>query len=61
MEEVLYREGLSLGLDQEDSTVRRLVQNLSFIAESETIPTLEQGELEAFYRENIDDYTLPVR
>ena len=61
-EEVLYREALRLGLDQEDSIVRRrLVQKLGFIAESETIPTPEQGELEAFYRENVDDYTLPVR
>ena len=61
-EEVLYREALRLGLDQEDSIVRRrLVQKLGFIAESQTIPTPEQGELEAFYQENIDDYTLPVR
>ena len=60
-EEVLYREALRLGLDQEDSIVRRrLVQKLGFIAESETIPTPEH-ELEAFYREHIDDYTLPVR
>ena len=61
-EEVLYREALRLGLDREDSIVRRrLVQKLGFIAESETTPAPEQGELEAFYREHIDDYTLPVR
>lgn len=61
-EEVLYREALRLGLDQEDSIVRRrLVQKLGFIAESETIPAPEAGQLETFYRENIDDYTLPVR
>ncbi len=61
-EEVLYREALRLGLDQEDSIVRRrLVQKLGFIAESEAIPAREQGELEAFYREYVDDYTLPVR
>ena len=46
-EEVLYREALRLGLDQEDTIVRRhLVQKLSFIAESEG---------------NIHDYTLPIR
>ena len=61
-EEVLYREALRLGLDREDSIVRRrMVQKLGFIAESETIPAPEAGELEVFYRENIDDYTMPVR
>ncbi len=61
-EEVLYREALRLGLDREDSIVRRrLVQKLGFIAESEAIATPEPVELEAFHRENIEDYTLPVR
>ena len=61
-EEVLYREALRLGLDQEDTIVRRhLVQKLSFIAESEPLPTPEATELEAFYQGNIHDYTLPIR
>ena len=61
-EEVLYQEALRLGLDEEDSIVRRrLVQKLGFIAESEPIPAPEIGELEAFYQQHIDDYTLPVR
>lgn len=61
-EEILYREALRMGLDREDSIIRRrLVQKLGFITESETIPTPEEGELEDFYRENIDEYTLPVR
>ena len=61
-EEVLYQEALRLGLDQEDTIVRRhLVQKLSFIAESEPLPTPEASELEAFYQENIRDYTLPIR
>ena len=61
-EEVLYREALRLGLDREDSIVRRrLVQKLGFIAESEALPAPEQGEIEAFYQDNIDDYTLPLR
>ena len=60
-EEVLYREALRLGLDEDDSIVRRrLVQKLGFIAESEPIPAPEIGELEAFYQQHIDDYTLPV-
>ena len=61
-EEVLYREALRLGLDQEDTIVRRhLVQKLRFIAESEPLPTPEATELEAFYQGNIHDYTLPIR
>ena len=36
-EEVLYQEALRLGLDEQDSIVRRrLIQKLSFIAESES-------------------------
>ena len=61
-EEVLYQEALRLGLDQEDSIVRRrLVQKLSFIAETEQAVAPEISTLESFYRNNIDDYTLPKR
>ena len=61
-EEVLYQEALRLGLDEEDSIVRRrLVQKLGFIAESEPISAPELGELETFYQQHIDNYTLPVR
>ena len=61
-EEVLYREALRLGLDQEDSIVRRrLIQKLSFIAETEQAVAPEISTLESFYRNNIDDYTLPKR
>jgi hypothetical protein len=61
-DEVLYQEALRLGLDQEDSIVRRrLVQKLSFIAETEQTLAPEIATLETFYRNNIDDYTLPKR
>ncbi len=61
-EEVMYREALRLGLDQEDSIVRRrLVQKLGFIAESEALPEPEVGELESFYQDKLQDYTLPLR
>ncbi|MDD9889050.1 MAG: peptidylprolyl isomerase [Gammaproteobacteria bacterium] len=61
-EEVMYQEALRLGLDQEDSIVRRrLVQKLGFIAESEPLPDPEIADLEYFYQENIEDYTLPLR
>jgi hypothetical protein len=61
-EEVLFRQALRLGLDQDDSIVRRrLVQKLGFIAEAQMGPEPEFAELESYYSQNILDYTLPLR
>lgn len=61
-EEALYREAMRLGLDREDSIIRRrLVQKLNFIAESDPVAEPEEATLEAFYESNITDYTLPER
>tara|TARA_Y100000588_G_scaffold15071_1_gene16156 strand:+ start:486 stop:1277 length:792 start_codon:yes stop_codon:yes gene_type:complete len=61
-EEVMYQEALRLGLDQEDSIVRRrLIQKLGFIAESEPLPAPKEGDVESFYQSNIENYTLPIR
>lgn len=61
-EEVLYQEALRLGLDQEDTIIRRrLVQKINFVAESEAIPEPETSVLRAFYDESIRRYTLPPR
>ncbi|HJO12543.1 MAG: peptidylprolyl isomerase [Gammaproteobacteria bacterium] len=61
-EEVLYQEALRLGLDQEDSIIRRrLVQKLNFIAESEPMPEPETATLQEFYNSRLENYTLPVR
>lgn len=61
-EEVLFQEALRLGLDQEDSIVRRrLIQKLNFIAESEPIAAPETAILEDFYSSNLQTYTLPRR
>ena len=61
-EEVLFREAIRLGLDQDDSIVRRrLVQKLGFIAEAGSSVEPEISELESFYAENILQYTLPLR
>ncbi|HIG43818.1 MAG: peptidylprolyl isomerase [bacterium] len=61
-EEVLFREAKQLGLDRDDSIVRRrLVQKLSFLVEEvdgEDDPILA---VENYYRENIEIYSLPVR
>lgn len=61
-EEVLFQEALRLGLDQEDSIVRRrMIQKLNFIAESEPVAAPETSVLEDFYSNNLQDYTLPRR
>lgn len=61
-DEVLYQEALRLGLDYEDSIVRRrLVQKLGFIAETEENPTPERKALQEFYENNLVSYTLPIR
>ena len=61
-EEVLYREALRLGLDHEDSIVRRrLIQKLGFIAESNSSTTKPDLTLENYYQKNIQNYTLPER
>jgi parvulin-like peptidyl-prolyl isomerase len=61
-EEVLYQEALRLGLNQEDSIIRRrLVQKLNFIAESDPLPSPEMASVEDFYQSRLANYTLPVR
>jgi len=48
-EEVLYREGLALGLEREDPIVRRrVVQKLQFVVESGDDAEPSDGELQAY-------------
>ena len=57
-EEVFYREAMALGLDRDDSIIRRrLVQKLMFIIEDVDADPEHQAELEAFYRANISAST----
>jgi parvulin-like peptidyl-prolyl isomerase len=62
-EEVLYREALALGLDRDDSIVRRrLTQKMEFL--SEDLASLNQPteqELEAYLTKHQDDYRQPSR
>ena len=56
-EEILYREALILGLDQEDTIIkRRLAQKISFLKEESIpeIPTTE--ELNEYYENNKEKY-----
>jgi hypothetical protein len=48
-EEVLYREGLALGLERDDPIVRRrIAQKLQFVAESGDAAEPSDGELQAY-------------
>jgi hypothetical protein len=62
LQEVLYREALALGLDQDDEIVkRRLAQKMEFLAEdlAGSDPTPEQ--LRAWFDTNADQFVLPPR
>ena len=62
-EEVLYREALAMGLDKDDTIVRRrMAQKMQFLAEdvaSAHQPTT--AELKAWFEENSDKFRLPSR
>ncbi|HSN84160.1 MAG TPA: peptidylprolyl isomerase [Polyangiales bacterium] len=58
-EEVLHREALALGLDEDDYVIRRrLVQKLEFITEgfAEASVALDDAELRRYFDANADDY-----
>ncbi len=56
-EEILYREALKLGLDQDDIIIkRRLVQKIMLIKKS-SMPEPSESELINFYNDNLDNYT----
>lgn len=60
-EEVLYREALAVGLDQDDMVVRRrMVQKMEMLSEDLALladPT--DTELQAFFDEHREDYRIP--
>ncbi len=62
-EEILYREALALGLDKEDTIVkRRMAQKMEFLAQDLSDlrePTTE--ELRAWFEKNSQRFTLPSR
>ena len=62
-EDVLYREALALGLDKEDSIVkRRMAQKMEFLAEDAAAahePTT--AELQAWFEKNSAKFALPAR
>jgi peptidyl-prolyl cis-trans isomerase C len=62
-DEVLYREGLALGLDKDDTIIkRRLAQKMQFLAEDVATarePTTD--ELQAWYAGNSSHFAMPAR
>jgi hypothetical protein len=62
-EEVLYREGLAMGLDKDDTIVkRRMAQKMEFLAEDVSgahEPTT--AELKAWFAKNASQFTMPGR
>jgi len=62
-EEVLYREALALGLDKDDTIVKRqLARKMEFLAED--VSKLEEpkpGELRVWYEKNKGRFALPPR
>lgn len=62
-EEVLYREGLALGLDQDDTIVRRrLAQKVEFLmADASGVVEPDDPTLQAWYEQNAERYREPPR
>lgn len=62
-EEVLYREGLKLGLDKDDTIVkRRMVQKMDFLAEDlSNLREPSREELKAWFAKNNERFTMPGR
>ncbi|MCB1940903.1 MAG: peptidyl-prolyl cis-trans isomerase [Candidatus Accumulibacter sp.] len=62
-DEVLYRESLALGLDQNDTIVRRrLAQKMEFLAEdTSAIRDPAEAELRAWFEQNRASFALPGR
>ena len=62
-EEVLYREALALGLDKDDTIVkRRLAQKMDFLAEdASSLREPERQELETWFQARSDAFAAPPR
>ena len=60
-DESLYREALSLGLDDNDEIIRRrLIQKMEYIAQGfyNELPAIDETALQAFFEKNQSQYTV---
>lgn len=62
-DEILYREGLALGLERDDEIVRRrVVQKMQFIEQDRDASSdVTPDQLQAYYNEHRDRYATPER
>ena len=61
-EEVLYREGLALGLERSDPVVRRrIADQVGFISESLNDVQVDEAALQEWLEANPDQYRIPAR
>ena len=62
-EEVLYREGMTLGLDKDDTIVkRRIAQKMEFLAEGASIDSNPSPDaLRVWFKDNAQRFSLPPR
>lgn len=61
-EEVMYREGLVMGLDRDDPVIRRRVQQkLEFVGDGSVPPTPSDAELQGWIDGHLSMYALPPR
>lgn len=62
-EEIYYREARRIGLDVNDTIVRRrMVQKLTFLTEDlATAAPTDLTQLQQYYEDNLDEYRLPDR
>ena len=62
-EEVLYREALAMGLDQDDTIVkRRMAQKMNFLAEDlSTLLDPSEADLQAWFDAHQQDFAFPPR
>jgi hypothetical protein len=62
-EEVLYREAQAIGLDRDDTVIRRrLAQKIEFLAQDLALQgTPPEAELRAFFGANSDKFSVPGR
>ena len=61
-EEVMYREGLAMGLDRNDAVVRRRIeQKMSFLADGFVSDAPLEEDLQGWFEENSENYRIPAR
>ncbi len=60
-DEVLYREGLAMGMDRDDEIVRRrIIQKMQFLEQDRTAPPEPSAaEIDRFYAAHLAQYAMP--